>query len=155
MTQELTGDEAGVPVRTPNGDSVGTVVRVEDGVAYVDPADDAPGTVLATLGWADAAETGAYPLPRTAIDAVDEAEIRLHRGDANADRSDGNDEHDPDADLARADATDGEDAADREARERARDEEARQNVEASDEREAAARESSNPDAHRDEEPFNS
>lgn len=158
MAQELTDDETGVSVRTPDGDSVGTVARVEDGVAYVDPDDDAPETVLATLGWddPDAADgVGAYPLPRTAIDAVDGEEIRLRRGDADADRIDGDDEHDPDADLARADATDETDAADREARERAQDEEARQDVEASEEREAAARESSNPDAHRDEEPFNS
>lgn len=157
MAQELTEEAVGATIHTPDGDSIGSVTRVAEGVGYVEPDSEAPDTVLATLGW-DAVEPddGAYPLPRTAIDTVEDGAIHLHRGDEDADRSD-EAEHDPDADLTRS--SDGEtnerSEEAEEARERAREADAERDVEESIEREAAAHESSNPDAHRDEEPFNS
>jgi len=157
MAQELMDDDVGATVRTPDGDSLGRVVRVERGTAYVEPGPEAPETVLATLGWNEDDGNGdsdEYPLPRTAIDVVDDEAITLRRGAGDADRSAGAD-HDSDADLARESDEEGGADASEAARERAREEEAQQDVEESIEREAAARESSNPDAHRDEEPFNS
>lgn len=157
MATEITDAHADVPVVTADGETVGTVTRVEDGVAYVDPDRDAPDTLVATLGWEAENEAGDgddHPLPRTAIDSVGEDEIRLRRGGSEIDRSDEG-EHDPDVDPAREAEAQRTDDASEEARERAREEDAQQEVEDSVEREAAARESSNPDAHRDEEPFNS
>lgn len=153
MADELTDDAVDTPVRTPDGDSVGTVTRVEDGVAYVDPDPDAPDTLVATLGW-ETNDSGPHPLPRTAIDTVNDDEIRLRRGDSGIDRPD-DDPHDPGVDPAEEKDAQRTDDASQEAGERAQDEEAKQDVEESEEREAAARESANPDAHRDEEPFNS
>lgn len=173
MVRDLTEAVVDATVHTPDGDRLGSVAHVDEGVAYVEPAADAPETVLATLGWDATTENGDggdgrgsdggggdhgaddYPLPRTAIDSVAEngEAITLRRGDADADRSADN-EHDADADLARAANEEGTEASE-EARKRTQEQEAEQEVEESVEREAAARESSNPDAHRDEEPFDS
>jgi hypothetical protein len=171
MVRDLTEAVVDATVHTPDGDRLGSVAHVDEGVAYVEPAADAPETVLATLGWDATTENGDggdgrgsdggggdhgaddYPLPRTAIDSVaeDGEAITLRRGDAEADRSADN-EHD--ADLARAANEEGTEASE-ETRKRTQEQEAEQEVEESVEREAAARESSNPDAHRDEEPFDS
>ena len=173
MVRDLTEAVVDATVHTPDGDRLGSVAHVDEGVAYVEPAADAPETVLATLGWDATTENGDggdgrgsdggggdhgaddYPLPRTAIDSVAEngEAITLRRGDAEANRSADN-EHDADADLARAANEEGTEASE-EARKRTQEQEAEQEVEESVEREAAARESSNPDAHRDEEPFDS
>jgi hypothetical protein len=137
MPPEITDAQVDGIVVTSEGKSVGTVTRVEDGTAYVDPAADAPDTLTATLGW-DTAERetpeGDYPLPRTAIDSVGEEGIRLHRGGGGIDRSDANDPHEADADPAREGSV--------------------EDAETDEEVEEAARKSANPNAHRGEEPFN-
>jgi hypothetical protein len=155
MPREVTDAQEDGIVVTSEGETVGTITRVEDGTAYVDPAADAPDTLTATLGW-DAPERetgeGEYPLPQTAIDSVGEAEIRLQRGGGEIDRSDEDDPHEADADPAReGEERDAE--TDQEVDEAARNSEAEQAVENSIEREQAARNSANPNAHRDEEPF--
>ena len=158
MPTDITDAQADATVVTAGGEAVGTVARVEESVAYVEPNPDAPDTLTATLGW-DGRESGndvddaPYPLPRTAIDSVSEEEIRLRRGDSDVDRSDAESAHDADVTPAREAEDERTDEADEEAQAAARESEAEQEVEESIEREAAARDSSNPDAHRDEEPF--
>jgi hypothetical protein len=160
MPGRLTDAQADATVVTANGEPVGTVASVEDGVAYVAPDADAPDTLTATLGW-DAGtgaggedDEGVYPLPRTAIDSADEEEIRLHRGGEGVDRSDTESAHNPDVDPAR-EGGEGSTDVGQKAEQAARESEAEQEVETSIEREASAEESSNPNAHRDEEPFDS
>lgn len=157
MSAAITDAQTGGTVQTSEGETVGTITRVEDGTAYVEPASEAPDTLLATLGWDEeerASPEGEYPLPRTAIDSVGEAEITLQRGGGEIDRSETDDPHETDADPAReGEKRDAE--TDREAAAAAQESEAEQDLEDSVEREQAARNSANPNAHRDEEPFES
>ena len=50
MPTDVTDAQADATVVTAGGEAVGTVARVEEGVAYVEPNPDAPDTLTATLG---------------------------------------------------------------------------------------------------------
>ncbi|QLG64198.1 PRC-barrel domain containing protein [Halorarum salinum] len=75
--QRITEDDVGKPVEYGD-DTVGRVVDIRHGTAYVDPDPGIVETISAKLGWADAdGEEGAYPLQEEAIDRVTDDSIRL------------------------------------------------------------------------------
>ena len=57
-------------------DTVGRVVEVRHGTAYVDPDPGITDTLMSKLGWADADED-TYPLQEESIAEVTDDEIRL------------------------------------------------------------------------------
>lgn len=59
-------------------DTVGRVVEVRHGTAYVDPDPGITETVMSKLGWADADED-TYPLQESSIEEITDDEIRLRR----------------------------------------------------------------------------
>lgn len=72
----FTDADIGKRVVRGNGEPIGRVVAVEDGVPYVDPDPDIVDTVQSQLGWEDR-EEDAYPLLPEQVSEVDEDEIRL------------------------------------------------------------------------------
>lgn len=75
MQTNVTADDEGKEV-VQDGETVGRVVQVEHGTAYVDPDPGITETLLSKLGWADRDEDS-YPLQETAIDQVTDDQIRL------------------------------------------------------------------------------
>ncbi|WP_254536461.1 PRC-barrel domain containing protein [Halomarina litorea] len=74
---ELTGDDEGKDVLSPDGQLLGRIARVEDGTATVetDPAADDP--VLTQLGWAnDSGET--FPLQSQQVAEVTDDGVWVH-----------------------------------------------------------------------------
>lgn len=57
-------------------DTVGRVVDVQHGTAYVDPDPSITDTMMSKLGWADADEE-TYPLQDETIEQITDDEIRL------------------------------------------------------------------------------
>lgn len=57
-------------------DTVGRVVEVQHGTAYVDPDPSITDTMMSKLGWADADEE-TYPLQDETIEQITDDEIRL------------------------------------------------------------------------------
>lgn len=76
MATTITDDEEGKPVVNADGDTVGRVVEVDHGAAYVEPDPGLTDTVLSKLGWADADEDS-YPLQKASVERVTDDEIRL------------------------------------------------------------------------------
>ncbi|NEU58916.1 hypothetical protein [Halorussus sp. MSC15.2] len=73
---ELTEDDVANAVVDGEGNRIGIVADVEDGTAYVDPADDLAGPLKTKLDWgADTKDT--YPLRNDAIADVTDDEVRL------------------------------------------------------------------------------
>ena len=72
----ITDDDEGKPVVNVDGDTVGRIVEVDHGTAYVEPDPGLTDTVLSKLGWADADEE-AYPLQEASIGRVTDDEVRL------------------------------------------------------------------------------
>jgi hypothetical protein len=70
-----TVDDVSKSIIDANGDRLGTVSKVEDGVALVDPAADVPPSVEVALGWMG--DSGPYPLPSASIASVTETSIHL------------------------------------------------------------------------------
>lgn len=58
-------------------DTVGRIVEVDHGTAYVDPDPGMTETVKSKLGWADRDED-TYPLQESAVESVDD-EVQLKR----------------------------------------------------------------------------
>ena len=74
---EMTDDDVGKSV-VLDGETVGRVVDVRHGTAYVDPDPGIVETIEAKLGWTDASEEeGTYPLQEETIETVTDDEIRL------------------------------------------------------------------------------
>lgn len=70
-------DESAEGRKVVRGDeTIGRIVEVQHGTAYVEPDPGITDTVLSKLGWADADED-AYPLQETSIAEVTDDEIRL------------------------------------------------------------------------------
>lgn len=63
---------------THGDDTVGRIVEVDHGTAYVDPDPGLTETVKSKLGWADRDED-TYPLQEAAVEAIDDDEVRLKR----------------------------------------------------------------------------
>lgn len=71
----VTDDDEGKKV-VRGTDTVGRVVDVEHGTAYVDPDPGLTDTVKSKLGWGDADED-TYPLQDETIEEITDDEIRL------------------------------------------------------------------------------
>lgn len=78
MRTNVTEDDEGKEV-VQDGETVGRVVDVDHGTAYVDPDPGITERLLSKLGWADRDEDS-YPLQETAIDQVTDDQIRLRSG---------------------------------------------------------------------------
>lgn len=75
MQTDVTEDDEGKEV-VRDGETVGRVVDVEHGTAYVDPDPGIGETLLSKLGWADRDEDN-YPLQENAVDQVTDDQILL------------------------------------------------------------------------------
>ncbi|MFC7156394.1 PRC-barrel domain containing protein [Halomarina halobia] len=73
---DFSEDDEGKRVVNADGDTVGRVVEVDHGTAYVDPDPGLTETVMSKLGWADRDED-TYPLQKASVASVDDDEIRL------------------------------------------------------------------------------
>ena len=73
----VTEDDVGKEV-VYGDDTVGRVVDVRHGTAYVDPDPGIVETVEAKLGWADASdEEDAYPLQEETVSRITDDEVHL------------------------------------------------------------------------------
>lgn len=75
MRTHVTAEDEGKSV-TYEDDTVGRVVEVDDGTAYVDPDPSLTETVKSKLGWAEADEES-FALDESSIATIDEDEIEL------------------------------------------------------------------------------
>lgn len=75
MTVTVTTDEVGKPVIDANGERIGTVRRVDDGTALVEPGAEINPTVTRALGWLDEADV--VPLREQSINRITDSTIRL------------------------------------------------------------------------------
>lgn len=71
----ITEDDEGKPV-VVGDETVGRVMSVKGGTAYVAPDPGVTETVLSKLGWSEASEED-YPLQEEAIETITDDEIRL------------------------------------------------------------------------------
>ena len=78
--QRITFSESdeGKKVVNASGDTVGRVVEVRGGTAYVDPDPSIADTLMSKLGWGDVDED-TYPLESDRVSSVTDGEIRLGR----------------------------------------------------------------------------
>ncbi|WP_313696174.1 PRC-barrel domain containing protein [Halorarum halobium] len=75
--RSVTEDDVGKEV-VYGEDTVGRIVDVRHGTAYVDPDPGIVETISAKLGWADASdEEGAYPLQEETVARVTDDAVRL------------------------------------------------------------------------------
>lgn len=74
---DVTEDEEGK--RVVRGDeTIGRVIDVRHGTAYVDPDPGLTETMMSKLGWADASdEEGTYPLQEESISRITDDSIEL------------------------------------------------------------------------------
>ncbi len=77
MSPELTEEDEGKPV-VHGDETVGRVVDVEHGTAYVDTEAGITETIASKLGWAERNQD-TYPLQEDAIESVTDDEIRLKK----------------------------------------------------------------------------
>ena len=77
MPSELTSDDEGKAV-VSGDETLGRVVDVEHGTAYVDPDPGITDTVKAKLGWDDA-DVDDFTLEGSRVETVTDDEIRLKR----------------------------------------------------------------------------
>lgn len=75
MDTDLTQADAGKPVVDANGDSLGTITRVEDGCAFVDPNDDIPSLAAVVLRWGTDGDS--YPLSNRHVESVTAEGVHL------------------------------------------------------------------------------
>lgn len=80
MKQAVTFTEADEGKRVVNveGETIGRVVDVRHGSAYVDPDPSMFDTIKSKLGWGDV-DGDDYPLQKADVDTVTDDEIRLRR----------------------------------------------------------------------------
>lgn len=75
MRTSVEEDDEGKKI-VQDGQTVGRVVEVDHGTAYVDPDPGLGETLLSKLGWADR-DDDTYPLQENTIEEVTDDEIRL------------------------------------------------------------------------------
>jgi hypothetical protein len=75
-TIELTDEDEGKEV-VRSDDSVGRVVEVDRGTAYVDPDPGITETIKSKLGWGDRGDEDTDPLQEASIESVTDDQIRL------------------------------------------------------------------------------
>lgn len=75
MTELTEQDEGKEVVR--GDESVGRVVEVDHGTAYVDPDPGITETIKSKLGWGDRGDEDTYPLQEASIESVTDDQIRL------------------------------------------------------------------------------
>lgn len=63
-----------------DGRSIGTLVRVDGGIGYVDPEPDIGDRIRSRLGWGTA-DGDEYPLDPTNVSEIAEDEVRLEHGE--------------------------------------------------------------------------
>lgn len=74
---EFTDDDEGKKV-VHGSETVGRVVDVEHGTAYIDPDPGLTDKIEAKLGWGDqASDEDTYPLQEQSVEAITEDEIQL------------------------------------------------------------------------------
>lgn len=73
---QFTEADEGKRVVNATGETVGRIVEVRAGTAYVDPDPDTLDTIKSKLGWADVDDDN-YPLREGDVEAVTDDEIRL------------------------------------------------------------------------------
>lgn len=71
MAHEFTDEDRNKPVRTVDGERIGTVSDVSDGRASVEEEEGLADAIKEKLGWNDG-EDGSYELSDAAIDRVDD-----------------------------------------------------------------------------------
>jgi len=74
----LTEEDEGKNVVAADGNPVGRVLRVEDGMAYVDADQGPTDGVRSKLGWGDTDEDN-YQLDGSSVESVSDEEIRLNK----------------------------------------------------------------------------
>lgn len=82
MSKNITFDDSdeGKRVVNSSGETVGRIVEVRNGVAYVDPDPDILNTMKSKLGWGDATDDpDSYPLRMSDILEITDDEVRLQR----------------------------------------------------------------------------
>ncbi len=78
MRDTITTDDEGKHVRNASGETVGRIVTVENGTAYVDPDPGMTDTLLSLLGWAEQAEdSDSYALSNDAVETVTDDDVHL------------------------------------------------------------------------------
>lgn len=75
MESQVTAEDEGKPV-VYGDDTIGRVVEVTDGTAYVDPDPGITDTIASKLGWGSA-DDDAFPLQPELVRAVDDDVVRL------------------------------------------------------------------------------
>ncbi len=75
MAAMITENEEGKEV-VHGTETVGRVVEVEHGTAYIDPDPGLTGTIMSKLGWGDRDED-TYPLQEASIAEITDDQIRL------------------------------------------------------------------------------
>lgn len=73
---ELTEEDEGKTV-VRGDDSVGRVVEVDHGTAYIDPDPGITDTIKSKLGWGERESEDTYPLQEASIESVTDDEVRL------------------------------------------------------------------------------
>ncbi|MFC7046100.1 PRC-barrel domain containing protein [Halobacteriaceae archaeon GCM10025711] len=77
MAVSITEDDEGKKV-VHGSETVGRIVDVEHGTAYIDPDPGITETLMGKLGWGDqASDSDTYPLQEESVEAVTDDEIRL------------------------------------------------------------------------------
>lgn len=71
----VTAEDEGKPI-VIDGDTVGRIVSVEGGTAYIAPDPSLTETVFAKLGWEEPRDDD-YPLETDSIEKITDEEIRL------------------------------------------------------------------------------
>jgi len=77
MATEITQEDEGKPVVREN-DTLGRIVNVEHGTAYVDPDPGVTDTIMSKLGWSDETKRDeTYPLADESVVEVTSDEVRV------------------------------------------------------------------------------
>lgn len=75
--QSLTEDDEGKQVVSSSGDTIGRIIEVRAGDAYVDPDPDLTDTFKSTLGWGDRQTEDTYRLDGSKADTITDDEVRV------------------------------------------------------------------------------
>ncbi|MFD1588356.1 PRC-barrel domain containing protein [Halorientalis brevis] len=77
MATEITQEDEGKPVVREN-DTLGRIVNVEHGTAYVDPDPSVTDTIMSKLGWSDETKRDeTHPLADNSVVEVTSDEVRV------------------------------------------------------------------------------